>query len=86
MNTNKTSKEYDDSANLRAMANGIIMRQFNSVDEAAKAVLGEDGGLNVDRLRRKYREQNWHEKGLAAFVEAEIAKRNLIVAPTHMKF
>lgn len=85
MNTSETIKGYDDSAYLKAMADGIITRQFNSVDEAAKAVLGEEGGSNVDRLRRKYREQNWHEKGLAAFVEAEIARRDLIAAPAHMK-
>lgn len=85
MNTNETTKGYDDSASLKAMADGIITRRFNSVDEAAKAVLGEEAGSNVDRLRRKYREQNWHEKGLSAFVEAEIARRNLIEAPAHMK-
>lgn len=85
MNTGETFKGYDDSAHLKAMADGIITRKYNSVDEAAKAVLGEEGGSNIDRLRRKYREQNWHEKGLAAYVEAEIAKRDLIAAPTHMK-
>lgn len=85
MNTNETIKGYDDSASLKAMADGIITRRFNSVDEAAKAVLGEEAGSNVDRLRRKYREQNWHEKGLSAFVEAEISRRNLIEAPAHMK-
>jgi hypothetical protein len=84
MNTVETIKGYDDSAYLQEMAGGIITRRFNSVDEAAKAVLGEDSGSNVDRLRRKYREQNWHEKGLASYVEAEIAKRNLITAPGHM--
>lgn len=85
MNTGETLKGYDDSAYLQVMADGIITRKYNSVDEAAKAVLGEDGGSNVDRLRRKYREQNWHEKGLAAYVEAEIAKRDLIKAPGHVK-
>ncbi len=85
MITGETIKGYDDSAYLKAMAEGIITRQFNSVDEAAKTVLNEEGGSNVDRLRRKYREQNWHEKGLAAFVEAEIARRDLITAPAHMK-
>lgn len=85
MNTGETFKGYDDSAHLKAMADGIITRKYNSVDEAAKAVLGEEGGSNVDRLRRKYREQNWHDKGLTAYVEAEIAKRDLIKAPGHMK-
>jgi hypothetical protein len=85
MNTGDTMKGYDDSAHLTAMADGLITRKYHSVDEAAKAVLGEEGGSNIDRLRRKYREQNWHEKGLTAYVDAEIAKRNLIVAPAHMK-
>jgi hypothetical protein len=85
MNNAETLKGYDDSPYLQAMADGIITRTYGSVDEAAKAVLGEEGGSNVDRLRRKYREQNWHEKGLAAYVETVIARRDLIPAPGHMK-
>lgn len=53
---------YDDSTNLKAMADGIVVKKYGSVDEAAKNVLGEDGGSNVDRLRRKFREQGWYER------------------------
>lgn len=66
---------YDDSAALVEMADGLITRRYSSVDEAAKTVLCEDGGSNVDRLRRKFREQNWYEKGLEAYVERELEKR-----------
>jgi hypothetical protein len=48
---------------------------ISSVDEAARSVLGEDAGSNVDRLRRKFREQGWYERGLADYVEAEIIRR-----------
>ncbi|MCV9964773.1 hypothetical protein OIU34_23050 [Pararhizobium sp. BT-229] len=66
---------YDDSPYLKEMADGIITRRFASVDEAAKAVLDEEAGSNVDRLRRKFREQNWYERGLNDYVEAEINRR-----------
>jgi hypothetical protein len=80
----ETQRGYDDTANLREMASGLVSRRFGSVDEAAKAVLAEDGGSNVDRLRRKFREQNWYERGLAEFIEAEIAQRGLIAKPRHI--
>jgi hypothetical protein len=66
---------YDDSHYLKEMADGIITRRFASVEEAAKAVLDEEAGSNVDRLRRKFREQNWYERGLNDYVEAEINRR-----------
>ncbi|NTF17792.1 hypothetical protein G6L37_05215 [Agrobacterium rubi] len=69
------TRGYDDTAYLAEMADGVIRKRFTSVDEAARSVLGEDGGSNVDRLRRKYREQNWHDRGLYAYVEAEVARR-----------
>jgi hypothetical protein len=69
------TRGYDDSAHLKEMADGIITRRFASVEEAAKAVLGEEAGSNVDRLRRKFREQNWYERGLSDYVEAKIARR-----------
>jgi hypothetical protein len=72
---------YDDTGYLRDMAEGLVVRTWGSVDEAAKAVLGEEGGSNVDRLRRKFREQNWYERGLSAHVEAEIARRGLSKTP-----
>lgn len=72
---NSAPRGYDDNAHLKEMADGIISRRFSSVDEAARAVLCEDPGSNVDRLRRKFREQGWYERGLNDYVEAEIARR-----------
>ena len=66
---------YDDSERLKEMADGIVIRRYASVEEAAKSVLDEDSGSNVDRLRRKFREQNWYERGLSDYVDAEIARR-----------
>lgn len=85
MDRNETTRGYDDTETLRRMSAGIFSREFGSVDEAAKAVLKEDGGSNVDRLRRKYREQNWHERGLSEYVEAEIARRGLVRKPRHVE-
>jgi hypothetical protein len=75
--TDKTvsMRGYDDSPYLKEMADGIVVRRFASVDEAAKSVLNEEAGSNVDRLRRKFREQNWYERGLNDYVEAEINRR-----------
>jgi hypothetical protein len=72
---------YDDQALLERMAVGIMTRDFSSVDEAARQVLGEDAGANVDRLRRKFRSEAWFEKGLQMHVEEEIKKRGLVSAP-----
>lgn len=78
MDSENKQRGYDDSALLKRMADGLVSREFGSVDEAAKAVLEEDTGSNVDRLRRKFREQGWYEKGLNDHVEAQIAARGLI--------
>ncbi len=78
MDSENKQRGYDDSALLKRMADGLVSREFGSVDEAAKAVLEEDSGSNVDRLRRKFREQGWYEKGLNDHVEAQIAARGLI--------
>jgi hypothetical protein len=69
---------YDDSALLKVMADGLVAREYASVEEAAKAVLSEDSGSNVDRLRRKFREQGWYERGLNDYVETQIAERGLM--------
>jgi hypothetical protein len=82
MSEQSSVKGYDDSAALQEMAAGVITRRFASVDEAAKAVIGEASGSNVDRLRRKYREQNWHQKGLDDYVDAEIKRRSEEVLPS----
>lgn len=83
MGSNEMQRGYDDTGHLKQMAAGLVVRTFGSVDEAAKAVLGEDGGSNVDRLRRKFREQRWYEKGLAEYMDAEIASRGLIPEPRY---
>lgn len=46
---------YDDKENLMKMAVGLDDGTFSSVHQAARFVLDEDGGPNVDRLPRKYR-------------------------------
>jgi hypothetical protein len=47
---------YDDNDNLNKMAAGLTDGTFTSVHQAARLVLDEPGGPNVDRLRRKFRE------------------------------
>lgn len=86
MSIDDTTRGYDDTNYLKEMAAGVISKRFSSVDEAAKAVLNEEGGSNVDRLRRKFREQDWYARGLAEYVEAEIASRGLIEEPGHLRF
>lgn len=76
MNSQQENKGYDDRFRLREMAIGVVTRRFGSVDEAAKSVLGEEAGSNVDRLRRKFREQQWYERGLKEYVDAEIERRS----------
>lgn len=78
MDSDNKQRGYDDSPLLKRMADGLVSREFGSVDEAAKSVLGEDTGSNVDRLRRKFREQGWYEKGLNDYVEVQIKDRGLI--------
>lgn len=70
------TRGYDDNALLKEMASGIITRQFSSVDVAAKSVIGDRHPSNAERLRRKFREQGWYERGLAAYVNGEIARRS----------
>ena len=81
MSTREMQRGYDDTGYLSEMAAGLVSRRFTSVDEAARAVLDDEAGSNVDRLRRKFREQGWYEKGLAAHVDAVILSRHLIVEP-----
>lgn len=54
------NKGYDDTKELKAMAAGIKNGIYTSVEQAAKAVLADPRQSNVDRLRRKFREQDWH--------------------------
>lgn len=69
---------YDDTQMLQEMAEGVFSRKYGSVDEAAKAVTGEEGGSNVDRLRRKFRTDDWFGKGLEIHVENVIKARALV--------
>jgi cytosine/uracil/thiamine/allantoin permease len=50
-----SQRGYDDSKNLTAMADGLANGKYASVHQAAKSVLEEQAGPNVDRRRRKYR-------------------------------
>lgn len=52
----KTNRGYDDTKNLLMMATGLADGTYSSVHQAARAILDETGGPNVDRLRRKFRE------------------------------
>lgn len=68
MNT-KNARGYDDTLHLEQMAKGIIEGRYSSVTEAAKKVLGEDAGSNVDRLRRKFRDDGSFQRGREGYVE-----------------
>lgn len=63
MKETETMRGYDDTQELKKMARGIMTGEYTSVEQAARAVLNEDGGSNVDRLRRKFRQDNWFVKG-----------------------
>lgn len=52
----KNNRGYDDTKNLLTMATGLADGTYSSVHQAARLVLNETGGPNVDRLRRKFRE------------------------------
>jgi hypothetical protein len=69
---------YDDAPLLAEMAKGIIECRYSSVDGAAKHVLGEAAGSNVDRLRRKFRQGRWLEKGRDAWLNEQ-----LLLATSH---
>lgn len=53
---------YDDSKELLKMAKGLRSGMYSSVEQAAKAVLEDPRQSNVDRLRRKFRDQNWRNR------------------------
>lgn len=71
---------YDDGKLLEEIAVGIFEQRFASVDEGAKFVTGEDGGANVDRLRRKYRTENWFRRGLEIYTARKIAEHLIATA------
>lgn len=52
----KANRGYDDTKSLLTMATGLADGTYSSVHQAARLVLNETGGPNVDRLRRKFRE------------------------------
>ncbi|TLX17116.1 hypothetical protein [Rhizobium sp. MHM7A] len=52
----KSKRGYDDTAHLMKMATGLADGTFVSVHQAARQILNEPDGPNVDRLRRKYRD------------------------------
>lgn len=59
---------YDDTKYLEAMGHGIMTGEYSSVEQAARAILQEDGGSNVDRLRRKFRQDGWFVKSRDEYV------------------
>lgn len=76
MNQPIKQRGYDDTELLTRMARGLILREFSSVDDAAKTVIGDAHPSNAERLRRKFREQNWYERGLQDYVTSEIERRS----------
>jgi hypothetical protein len=59
---------YDDTKYLEAMGRGIMLGEYSSVEQAARSVLGEASGSNVDRLRRKFRQEGWFVKSRDEYV------------------
>jgi hypothetical protein len=68
MTAGNEMRGYDDTKYLEAMGHGIMTGEYSSVEQAARAVLQEDGGSNVDRLRRKFRQDGWFVKSRDEYV------------------
>jgi hypothetical protein len=68
MTTGSEMRGYDDTKYLEAMGQGIMTGEYSSVEQAARAVLQENGGSNVDRLRRKFRQDGWFAKSRDEYV------------------
>ncbi len=75
--TSSSARGYDDTKELKEMAIGIFDGRFKSVDHAARSVLSDPKQSNVDRLRRKFRQQGWMDKGRDEFLHrAKLAPEN----------
>jgi hypothetical protein len=70
--TSSSARGYDDTKELMEMAVGIFDGRFKSVDHAARSVLPDPKQSNVDRLRRKFREQDWMDKGREEFLRQSL--------------
>jgi hypothetical protein len=70
--TNST-RGYDDTHELMEMAVGIFDGRFKSVEHAARSVLPDASQSNIDRLRRKFRQQAWIDKGRQEFLRRAAA-------------
>jgi hypothetical protein len=68
MTVGNEMRGYDDTKYLEAMGHGIMTGEYSSVEQAARTVLQEDGGSNVDRLRRKFRQDGWFVKSRDEYV------------------
>jgi hypothetical protein len=66
--TNST-RGYDDTHELMEMAVGIFDGRFKSVEHAARSVLPDASQSNIDRLRRKFRQQAWIDYPPASFAD-----------------
>lgn len=70
--TSSSARGYDDTKELMEMAIGIFDGRFKSVENAARSVLSDPTQSNVDRLRRKFRQQNWMNKGREEFLRRSL--------------
>lgn len=70
--TSTSARGYDDTAELMEMAIGIFDGRFKSVENAARSVLSNPTQSNVDRLRRKFRQQDWMNKGRQEFLRRSL--------------
>lgn len=70
--TNNSARGYDDTKELMEMAIGIFDGRFKSVEHAARSVLSDPKQSNVDRLRRKFRQQDWMNKGREEFLRRSL--------------
>jgi hypothetical protein len=70
--TNTSARGYDDTRELMEMAVGLFEGRFKSVDQAARTVLSDPKQSNVDRLRRKFRQQGWMDKGREEFLRQSL--------------
>jgi hypothetical protein len=70
--TNSSARGYDDTRELMEMAVGLFDGRFKSVDHAARSVLSDPKQSNVDRLRRKFRQQGWIDRGREEFLRQSV--------------
>ncbi len=80
--TNSRTRGYDDTRELMEMAVGIFDGRFKSVDHAARSVLADPKQSNVDRLRRKFRQQDWMDRGREEFLRQSLEPEDVDDCPS----